>query len=104
MPAHESVILEARNLSKSFRSGTTREVRALQEVFLSIATGSFCALTGLSGCGKTTLRYFLSACRGHRYYEQICKPSPHPVAGSISRLHRGRHDPRELPWRVRRFA
>jgi putative ABC transport system ATP-binding protein len=61
MPAAGTVILEARQLSKSFRIGTAREVRALQEVSMSIAAGSFCALTGPSGCGKTTLLALLGA-------------------------------------------
>jgi putative ABC transport system ATP-binding protein len=54
-------LLEARQVCKSFREGSAAEVRALQEVCLSIAPGSFAVLTGPSGSGKTTLLALLGA-------------------------------------------
>src|SRR5207244_2766139 len=48
----DKVILEARNLCKTFRSGKT-EVRALVDLSLAIREGSFTVLTGPSGSGKT---------------------------------------------------
>src|SRR4029077_12065651 len=44
-----------------FREGTPRAVWALQDVSLTIPRGSFSALTGASGCGKTTLVALLGA-------------------------------------------
>jgi putative ABC transport system ATP-binding protein len=47
--------LEARNISKVYRSGSGAVVRAIDGVWLSIPRGSLAALTGPSGSGKTTL-------------------------------------------------
>jgi putative ABC transport system ATP-binding protein len=51
-------VLEARSLSKTYRRG---EVRALRDVSLAVAPGSFVLLTGPSGSGKTTLLGLLGA-------------------------------------------
>lgn len=47
-------MLELVNVSKEF-VGTSRRVKALSEINLTIADGRFVALVGPSGCGKTTL-------------------------------------------------
>jgi putative ABC transport system ATP-binding protein len=57
MPA----LLETRNLCKIHRPGTRSEVRALEDVSLSVAAGSCVAFTGPSGSGKTTLLALLGA-------------------------------------------
>ena len=48
-------MLEARQLSRFFRRGTPREVRAVDSVSMTILPGSFAALVGPSGSGKTSL-------------------------------------------------
>jgi NitT/TauT family transport system ATP-binding protein len=47
--------LRVEGLSKDFQTGTDRALRALDDVALDVAPGEFLALTGKSGCGKTTL-------------------------------------------------
>jgi putative ABC transport system ATP-binding protein len=49
------LILEARQLCKSYHAGTAREVRVLHNVSLQVPAGAFILLTGPSGSGKTTL-------------------------------------------------
>lgn len=52
------IILEAKNISKSFRDPVT--VKILQEITFSINKGEFVSVVGRSGCGKSTLLYILS--------------------------------------------
>ncbi len=53
------VVLSARSISKSFRDGSTsREV--LRAVDLDLHAGTFTAIIGRSGCGKTTLLKILA--------------------------------------------
>jgi putative ABC transport system ATP-binding protein len=56
-----TTLFEARDVCKLYRPGSAHEVRALHRISLSIAPGSFVALTGPSGCGKTTLLALLGA-------------------------------------------
>lgn len=51
-------VLEARGIVKTFtvrREGSIRELRAVNDVSLSVAPGEIVGLVGESGCGKTTL-------------------------------------------------
>jgi ABC-type lipoprotein export system ATPase subunit len=51
-------VIILQEVSKVFRRGP-EEIRALQEVFLTIAAGEFVAITGKSGCGKSTLLHII---------------------------------------------
>jgi len=54
-----SAILEARRLSKEYRTDSVR-VPVLRGVDLVVGRGEFVAVMGPSGCGKSTLLYVLS--------------------------------------------
>src|SRR5262245_23899353 len=49
------LIVETKNLCKTYRASSSAEVRAVADVTLSVESGSFTLLTGPSGSGKTTL-------------------------------------------------
>jgi putative ABC transport system ATP-binding protein len=53
--------IELRAISKSYGIGNDRQVRAADDVSLSIARGAFVALTGASGSGKSTLLHLIGA-------------------------------------------
>lgn len=48
-------LMSVRDVNKTFNAGADREVRALDNVDLTIEEGEFLVLLGPSGCGKTTL-------------------------------------------------
>lgn len=52
------IILQAKNISKSFHDPVT--VKVLTDITFSINKGDFVSVTGKSGCGKSTLLYILS--------------------------------------------
>ena len=52
-------IIKCENLSKIYSNGSTA-VRAVDDISLSFAQGSFTAITGKSGSGKSTLLHLLS--------------------------------------------
>ena len=52
---NDTVAIMVRGVSKVFSQATEHEVRALDNVSVSIAKNEFFTLLGPSGCGKTTL-------------------------------------------------
>ena len=55
-PAPDSgIMLEIRQLSKTFNAATANELRALQGIDLTIDQGSFVIIVGTNGSGKSTL-------------------------------------------------
>ncbi len=54
-----SVILEARGLRKSFRSGDAAELEVLVDVNLAVHRGEVVTIVGESGAGKSTLLHLL---------------------------------------------
>jgi NitT/TauT family transport system ATP-binding protein len=54
------IILETRNVKKSFFVGKGREIVVLEDINLKVYTGSFVAILGQSGAGKSTLLRILA--------------------------------------------
>ena len=48
-------------VSKTFRLGDGRDLTALSDIDLTIASGEFVALLGPSGCGKSTILRLVAA-------------------------------------------
>ena len=59
--ADRPAAIELRGITKRYGIGDGREVRAADDVTLSIAEGAFVALTGASGSGKSTLLHMIGA-------------------------------------------
>lgn len=55
----EKIILEAKNIEKTYRMSKTNVVKALCGVDLEVSEGDFSAIIGPSGCGKSTLMHIL---------------------------------------------
>ena len=51
----EDVVVEVRNLQKTFKRADGTLVKAVDDVSISVRSGECIVLLGPSGCGKTTL-------------------------------------------------
>jgi putative ABC transport system ATP-binding protein len=60
-PGGGRAVIELRGITKRYGIGNDRQVRAADDVSLSIAAGAFVALTGASGSGKSTLLHLIGA-------------------------------------------
>ncbi|GAA1767765.1 ABC transporter ATP-binding protein [Luedemannella helvata] len=92
-------LMSVRGVNKTFNAGENREVRALDNVNLTIEEGEFLVLLGPSGCGKTTLLRLLGGLES-------------PTSGSIefessSSIHQDRspigfvfQEATLMPWRT----
>jgi ABC-type sugar transport system ATPase subunit len=49
------MLLELRNVTKSFASKTARPFVALEHITMAVDRGDFVCIVGPSGCGKSTL-------------------------------------------------
>lgn len=52
-------LLEARDISKIYKTGPTTSIQVLYDISLSIDQGEFLSITGKSGSGKSTLMHIL---------------------------------------------
>jgi NitT/TauT family transport system ATP-binding protein len=91
-------LIEIRGASKTFRTRSGGEVRALAEVSLAVAPQEFVCLVGPSGCGKSTLLRLVAG---------LVPPTGgavaiagRPVAGPRRDIGMVFQDPVLLPWRT----
>lgn len=67
-------LLEARDISKIYKTGPTTSIQVLYDISLTIDQGEFLSITGKSGSGKSTLMHILGCLdtptRGEYYVEQ----------------------------------
>ena len=101
------MVVEARDLVKSYRGGDKSLITVLNGVNLQVARGEMVAITGASGAGKSTLLHMLGALdrptRGHVVLAGIAvgaKPRAESPAGEPGRLRRlfGRRSERREEW------
>lgn len=55
-----TIVLEAKNVNKSYSVGKNNEQAVLKNVNLQLQAGEFVSIMGPSGCGKSTLLYTIS--------------------------------------------
>ncbi len=84
------MVVEARDLVKSYRGGDNSVITVLNGVSLQVARGEMVAITGASGAGKSTLLHMLGALdrptRGHVLLNGIAVSArPSGVAGEGGR-------------------
>ncbi len=55
----QKIIINAKNLKKSYKMSKTNVIKALDGVNIEVREGDFSAIVGPSGCGKSTLLHIL---------------------------------------------
>ncbi len=56
---HAELLIDVQQMSKIYNEGRENEVRALDDISLSVAWGEFLCILGQSGSGKSTLMNIL---------------------------------------------
>ena len=83
------MVVEARDLVKSYRGGDNSLITVLNGVNLQVARGEMVAITGASGAGKSTLLHMLGALdrptRGHVVLAGIAVGAKPRAAGDVPR-------------------
>ena len=73
-PVTKSVIVRLENISKVYGSGET-EVKALDDVNLTVEQGEYCSIMGASGSGKSTAMNIIGcldrSTAGHYYLDKV---------------------------------
>ncbi len=69
--------IEVRNLSHIY-DGVNGEVKALDDISLTVDSGKFTVIVGPSGCGKTSLLMMMAGLRAQTSGELLCHGAPIP--------------------------
>lgn len=91
-------ILRVRDLVHEFVSPEGSTVRVLDGITFDVATGEFIALTGQSGCGKTTLLRLLLGL--HSAISGLLEAAGQPIRGCDHRRAMVFQHAELLPWRT----
>jgi NitT/TauT family transport system ATP-binding protein len=89
-------LIRIRGVSKTFRSASGDQVRALDHVDLEIPTAGFTCIVGPSGCGKSTLLRLLAGLDEHDDGELIL--SERPIVGPSADVGVVFQNANLLPW------
>ena len=89
--------IQVRQLEKTYRTRTSRDVPALRDISFEVQPGEFVSLVGPSGCGKSTLLRIVggisTASRGEVLVDETPVRGPRRDVGIVFQ------DPTLLPWR-----
>lgn len=98
LPEPSETLVSIENLTKVFHTASGGDLRALDNVDLSIGDGQFVAVIGSSGCGKTTLLRIIAGLEGGYEGRLVIggnvNPGPSKDVGVVFQ------DANLLPWRT----
>lgn len=93
------IILEARNLRKSYRE-KGREIAAVRDVSLNLSSGEILAFLGPNGAGKTTsIKMIAGLIRPDAGWVRICDRDPHQQPQTLKLLGAVLEGNRNVYWR-----